>query len=576
MKKGVAFALYCSGGNISKAFEWLEELFFTNYDAESFYGIIIDPPPSAVFEGVCDVTLAEEAKRGVQRLSRLYGSCFFAMLRKRQYDPSALRNGYYRYACEGGMFCATDAFLKGLAGEQREFSQIYGEQPFCKMGLLLDNKLFENKNIAFRCDALMPLLRKPESHQVGIKKAKCVAFSAERETLFLISEGKIFTSKTESVPYLPSSQEKFLLKNAAITASKYFFEMYDGKIPLPESLRELELMLCAIVSMKMFGCLGEAEASSFSDKVLCKIKRIIAITGDSGIDGDDLLLLSAAAEGICEVMEAPEFILLKSEMLELKTKLAKMHKSRFGGELSGALCCKEYKACSGKMSKIACVLLFSLDMREFLSFLSGKIGRGNAEFNSYVLICAAQIAFGTPFKLFLQKNKEINARIGLLTLAERTPNSEFQKIEGQSLWNATQAAGELLQHFEQFQSIKKRLLFAGACKSSLPYVAYLEGCVKNSEQKTVCFACDKIDELIFSLVGASKAVQGLSITVVSPDIYGSKKLLSVFPSVNIENSVSPESLKTKAREFGFFRQITPYSTLKELMNELKSVKQKNK
>ncbi len=564
------FALYCGDGRVSKAFERLEEAFLCNYDTESSYGLIIDPAPSAVYKSVNDSVLLDEVRRGVEKLSHLYGKRFFAMLRERKYNALALRNGYYRYACEGGFFGASEDFFRYLKGECSAFVNIFGERDFGANGFVLDHSMWSCGSL--RCDFLQRVfdgdgfLGKARG-----KTHKCSCLFWNGKLNFLRAE-ELFTFNEQFLTDIPSREESFLLKSSAVSASKYFFKMYDGEAPLPETLRGLLLTLCAVISMKMFSCFGEAESLELADRAVRKMKAVISLFGDLGINGDDFLLLSAVGEGLCDVMTEPEFILLKSEILEIKAKLVKMHKSRFGGELSGALCCKELAFRTPKIGKISRVLLFSLTAEEFSELLSGRLGRCGAEFNAEVLICAAQRAFCAPFLRFLQKNKEFSSRKGLLCELKRAPMSDIEVSSQHELLRSTQFAGELLEHFEALRGVKSRLVFAGASKSELPYIAYLENCVKNQSlkvTKSVCFACDRVSELVLSLAHASRAVPNLIFTVVTPDAYGAKKLSELSPRVKALPFVSAEGLKITAKENGFFRQLTPYSTLNELMCEQK-------
>ncbi len=572
MDKNIAFALYCGDGRVELAFERLEEAFFTNYSSDIHYGVIIDPEPSAVFKSVTDSVLAEKARHGVERLSRLYGKRFFSMLRERKYNAVALRNGYYRYACEGGMYGAFRDLFCSFKGDISAFSVIFGEAGFNGSALILDHSMWDTADVSLRCDFLKYIFRADLTRAVKVKNPKCCAFFEKNEYFFTLKAESFFTVKEKFTPYIPTSEEVFLLKSAACSASKSFFKIYDGKMPLPETVFELSLMLCAVASMRMFRCFGESESLELADRIVRKLKTIIALSGDFGVNGDVLLLLCAAGEGLCEVMTESEFILLKSEIFEIKSMLTKMYKSHFGGEISGAICCKELESQGFKMGKIAQKLLFSLSAGEFSELLEGKIGREDVMYNAELLISAAQMSFGAPFRNFLYKNKEFKARSGLLNNVKPLLETVACNLQEYPILTSTQAAGELLDRFEGVRGVKKRLISSGVSKSELPYIAYLEGCIKKQaerEEKSVCFACDGVGELVFSLARASVAIPSLHFTVITPDRYGAKKLLSVSPFIKIFPNASATELKLVAKESGFFRQLTPYSTLSELLNEIK-------
>ncbi len=568
MGKRVVFALYCDDGKVTKAFERLEEAFFTNYGHEIIYGVIIDPTPSAVFKSITDSILAEQARREVERLSRIYGECFFAMLRERKYNAVALRNGEYRYACEEGLIGASGSFFRCFKGDFSAFSYIFGERNMKGECFILDHCVWDSPSIALRCDFLKNGLKEIScKRKASVKNVICTWISRNGDIYALPAE-EFLAYKENLTSHLPSKEELFFLKSAAGSASKYFFDIYDRRVSLPETVNELVLTVCAVVSMRIFNCIGEAEALELTDRLIRKIKRVVALIGDSGINGDVLLLLCAGAEGLCEVMTEPEFILLRSELLEIKSLLAKMHRVRFGGELSGAICCKELEMGGGKTGETARRVLFSLTLGEFSGFIAGRLGKGGAEFNAQVLIYAAQLAFGAPFRRFLHKNKEFNSRCGLLSIPKPVLDIKEEQVKKEDFFCSAQAAGELLERFDAFRGVKYRLISAGISKSELPYIAYLENCVKKQsflKQKSVCFACDEVSELIISLARAARAVPFLDFTLVTSDTYGVKRLSDVSKNVKV---LSCDKIKTAAKESGFFRKITPYSTLNELICEL--------
>ncbi len=630
MKDNIVVTLYCGDGRIDKAFEYLNILYLSNYRSGALYGVVADLPPSVCYSAVSDRDISESAERNIDILSRRYGAYFFCAVRPRHYNVGSKKRPYPYYSCNGSAQEALRDIILYFSGDKGVFLSVYGSTEisdhgmifFTDCGIQMPNEYFPwekgyrvNKTqipvlpCAGDIDSLRGIflshggkkavhpekLRKINSKTDGIYPIEPIKFEnlgdglicrrikPERMTEIRKSEVKSAEIKP---PKINSA-----IKRAAGCAADAFHELYKNGCGRLYSALDILYALCGAAAMRIFGFFGLQETLTVSDALLERLKFITGTEETEGAEGESALCLTALAGAYSRFgEELPEFYLLKSEAEEIisfilpRTKLSQMAGNTVSGIL-GMLCYKEINTAvspSDKLPVMSKKILFGDDEEDFWRYIQGKLGTMDICTSSCILVRAAQICFASPFSEFLFMSEIVRAKAGIL--------NKLRPLEETAMRRRSSLTGRLVRRLEftaGLRPVRERFQNLGCDPELLQYVAYLDTCagdmavvtegdaVNNCERdngsgrKLICFCADEAYTLLIHILRAAKAVErDIELTVITRDSYSHKKLKEANRLVTVVTSEDKERCRSLRERAAYFRQLTPFTTLSELLRSV--------
>ena len=628
MKDNVIVIMYCGNGEVDKAFEYLLMLYLSNYRSGNVYGVVLDLPPSVCYNTAGDGEIAEKSERYVSTYTKRYGRSFFCAIRPRRYHVGSKKFPYAYFSCDDGETGALNDVKSFISGNKEVFSSYYGNENFGDCGMIyltaygvltghgtLDNYLFfKNKkhitphmvmlpppggidilrrqfieNGARR--AVLPICEKENGAQSrdGMYPADADDFN-NREDNIACREVKLECCK-ESYFVNPGTQNarvnRAAIKRAAGCAADCFLELYRRESTGLFSADEIVYALCGAVAMRLFGFFGPEETLALSDTLLERFRFITSTEELEGSDGQSAVCLTALAGAYLNLAkELPEFYFLNkdaSKLVELllpRTMYSCMAGNTAAG-IAGALCYKELNVVAGvfdKLPEMLKIILFGDSENAFWSFIKGKIGSKDVYTNSCIMIRAAQLYFDAPFSGFLRMSEIYRAKssnLGKLYTMKTSRSYRKSSVTERLVTSVETKSG--------LRPVRERFMLSGCDTELLQYAAYLDRCAcgspdgskkkatkdcVNKDKKLICFSADEPYTLLLNILRAARSVNGIKLTVITKDRYSHKKLRSANGEVTTVTKDEKELCRQAREKAFYFRQITPFTTLSELMRSV--------
>ena len=405
------------------------------------------------------------------------------------------------------------------------------------------------------------------------------------------------------------------IKHAAGCAADEFISILKQKHNRLYSAVDIAYALCGTVAMNFFGFLSLQETLKLSDELISRLWFITGTEETEGAEGETVLCLTSLSGLYSRLGEVfPEFYLLKSELCGLlsfllpRTVLSWLAGNRISG-LVGMLCYKEINVSAEPGDKLPVMvkkLIFGDSESSFWADVQGKIGRGEIYACCCILVRAAQLCFDSVFSDSLFESEIFRAKSGILgklyMLEEVVSNGKTSLTE-RLVRKVEQSAGLL--------PVKKRFESSGCDTELLQYVAYLDRCSHlcdmggsgsnesdesngsnegnegnggNGEsggyivdekiemnpdgEKLICFCADEAYALLLYILKAASAVRSVKLAVITKDSCSHKKLKEVNSSVAAVTVMEKNECRRLKESAVYFRQLTPYTTLSELLRSV--------
>ncbi len=573
-------AVYEADGDAEKAFKRLDAIYNSNYIKDAIYGAVIDLPPSVCYSTVSDERIVDAAKRYYDEIKRGKRERFFCALRPRRYltDRNELkkyRSSYARFACEKGALGALESLISGNGS----FFAYFGTDSFSECDKLYfsayDNgvlpypgtvnglcELFETKKAVF------PQITVGKKSFYDIREGlypfgECIGYSVSRE--YRVGKSELNAKK-------PCAPNEPVLQRFTDIALRGIIEIYrNGEI---KTVTDAAMLMCATVALRVLRRFGNEEAFEVSENIFIKLKELFFAGSSELNDGETAFLLTLLAGAYSKLSsEYPEFHFLKNDAKEM-ARIILRHVKNGKRDPYGFLCSKDNYAeiDADKLSFIAKTVIFGAKSDAIKVFLNGRSGIFSDDVRAMtaVLIYAAQNAFWEYPNLL----PEIEYKIRYLRCAYETESfCESEKIyERPYLSNA-----EKLIYTPGFYPLRMRFAERGCDVSLLPFAAYLERCRACQERKenkrfTLTLFADSAYPLVKLILRASLIDLNADICVVTKDIYSHnalKKASSGRARLMTHDECSVKEMRALS---AVVRQITPYTVLAELLEEVENSK----
>lgn len=575
-------AVYEADGDAERAFRRLHDVYNSNYIKDAVYGAVIDLPPSACYTAASDAKISETAKRCYDDMRRGKRERLFCALRPRRYltDPSELRkysSVYARFACENGALGAIAAIKDIKTSGKEHFYAYFGTDSFSDCDKLYFSGYDENgsENVLPYPNTIGELCRSFSSERAMFPKISIgkKSFFDPREGLypFEACKGRCLVGALGAGISAPSVRKGKDMNDAGVwrLADIAFHGICDVYVKNGiKSVSDAALTMCAIAALEGSKHLGAFEAQGMSEEVFDKLKNAF-FSGNGGRDGGEAAFLLTLLIGVYSrlALRSPEFHFLKNDVRDM-ARILSAHIEKDDGY--GYLCLKEN--CdpneTRELSFIAKTAIWGAEIGELYAFLNAREGElcGDIRAMASIAVYAVQNAFRED----LSRVSELEYKVRYL----RSNHKSVGFCDRESIYrDPFPSCAEDMANMPCLYPLRARFAKAGCDISLLSFSAYLEECraVQEREGKrcTAAFFADSAYPLVKLLLRASGIDPRISVCVITKDRY-SHDILKKASSGRARLLTHYEcSVKDMRRLCAVVRQITPYTVLGELANELK-------
>ncbi len=623
---------------IEKAVHKAVFLHLSNYFEDAVYGTVIDLPGSPCYKSHGDREIIEAVSRCYGALPKKYKESFFVVVRARRYNVNRSKseafcceNGAYGALNDLIAGNMADYYTLGNVPDKYEYLFFSGSDKVIEAGginALLKIAAATGKNVFpyiknapysdYVANSLSDISDNSGKRGFNIKKR--ALNSGKREKTFSFLEGlyirekarsiklerigvteKSFTPKGDcillkSVYVLNNPLNKVLAPNkepfstgapfkrrkdfsrfsyrAALAASRVFNGKIEKNCISVADETEAAECLVALIAMRGFGFLGDAELIESSETLLDIIEEE-TLCEDKNTDKGKLLFLITAVTAVYSRIAFLNSLYwpIGLRVKELRLRLEKQITTRIvnNDNVYVAMCCN--KAVLNINKNYALPKLMEMILSENEADISfGARGFEDVENALCVLAVASNVCFHGNIRDYLLCDPVFGARSSYLSrmTAEKTDFTTPKERKSEKKKRQALLLGKGL------LPVKTRFSERGVDTQVIPFVAYFQRITRqipinnNLTVVKICYIVDSDFSLLTALVKATSMATQISVCLIFSNFRAFAKAEKMFgEKVSLFLSDDKEKCEEVKRSSVLVRRLTSETTLSELMEEAK-------
>lgn len=606
-------------------------LHLSNYFEDAVYGTVIDLPDSPCYKSHGDREIIETVSRCYGALPRKYKESFFIVVRARRYNVNRTKSE--AFCCENGAYGALNDIISGnnewffaLGNVPSSYEYLYfsGSDGVIEAGginALLRIAAITGKNV-FPCIKNEPYSEYEPRYSVDVASGQKKLFFSEKrregsllkkEKMFSSSEGlyirkkwrlekvekgsSAFNKRYGAVPkygciqlksvYVLNIPRDIALLNsgglyerkksfsrfayrAALAASRVFAKKTEKACISVVDDTEAAECLVALIAMRCFGFLGDAELIERSEILLDIIEEKTLYEDKKTDKGKVIFLINLASAAYTKTAFLNSLywpIKLRASEVCLRLKRKIKTKDVNNGNVYHVMCCNEADLNINK--RYALPKLVGMMLSEKESDMTFKaLCFDDVEAALCVLAVASNVCFRGNIREFLLSDPVFRAKSSYLSrmTVGRSDLDIPKEVE------SVKVKTEALLSNKGLVPVRECLYERGADARVIPVIAYFQKIIRqipinnNSIVVKVCYIVDRICPLLVDLVRTASAYSGICVCIIFSNFRAFSKAEKIFiGKANLFLSDDTEKCEAVKRSSVIVQSLTPETTLSELM-----------